>query len=129
MRGISTAALEAASACAFPGNVRELENLVERAVILSRGPVLELDPTLLPAPSAGPTVSPALAAEAPDAGPAGGSPARSLTLEEVEREHFLSVLARTRWIIEGEEGAARLLNLSPSTARSRMKKLGIVRPS
>jgi CheY-like chemotaxis protein len=50
-----------------------------------------------------------------------------LTLEELERAHFISVLKRTHGVIEGPRGAARLLNLKPSTARFRMKKLGINR--
>jgi transcriptional regulator with GAF, ATPase, and Fis domain len=49
-------------------------------------------------------------------------------MEEVERRHIESVLAQTNWMIEGERGAARILNLNPSTLRSRMKNLGIRRP-
>jgi transcriptional regulator with GAF, ATPase, and Fis domain len=48
--------------------------------------------------------------------------------EEDLRREILSALARANWVIEGEQGAARLLNITPSTARSRMKRLGIVRP-
>ena len=50
------------------------------------------------------------------------------SLEAVERNHILAVLQRTRWVIDGAGGAARLLGLHPNTLRSRMKKLGIVRP-
>ena len=50
-----------------------------------------------------------------------------LTLEALERAHIITVLKRTHGVIEGAKGAARLLNLKPSTARFRMKKLGIVR--
>jgi transcriptional regulator with GAF, ATPase, and Fis domain len=50
------------------------------------------------------------------------------SLEEVERQHIESVLKQTNWMIEGERGAARLLNLNPSTLRSRMQKLDIKRP-
>ena len=49
-------------------------------------------------------------------------------LEEVERRHIEAVLAQTNWMIEGERGAAKVLNLNPSTLRSRMKNLGIKRP-
>jgi transcriptional regulator with GAF, ATPase, and Fis domain len=49
-------------------------------------------------------------------------------LEEVERRHIESVLAQTNWMIEGERGAAKILNLNPSTLRSRMKNLGLKRP-
>jgi transcriptional regulator with GAF, ATPase, and Fis domain len=49
----------------------------------------------------------------------------SLSLEDIERQHFITVLKQTRGVIEGPNGAARLLNLKPSTARFRIKKLGI----
>jgi formate hydrogenlyase transcriptional activator len=52
----------------------------------------------------------------------------SASLEEVERQHILAVLQQTQWRIEGAAGAARRLNLQPSTLRSRMQKLGITRP-
>jgi len=51
------------------------------------------------------------------------------SLVEVERRHIETVLAQTNWLIEGERGAARILNLNPSTLRSRMQKLGIKRPA
>jgi transcriptional regulator with GAF, ATPase, and Fis domain len=50
------------------------------------------------------------------------------SLEEVERRHILAALERTSWVLEGPQGAAQLLNLTPSTTRSRMKRLGITRP-
>jgi transcriptional regulator with GAF, ATPase, and Fis domain len=49
-------------------------------------------------------------------------------MEEVERRHIQAVLAQTNWMIEGDRGAAKILNLNPSTLRSRMKNLGIKRP-
>src|SRR6267378_3145088 len=103
----------------WPGNVRELQNVIERAVVLSPGPVLEIDPLLLkPAPAvAAPTKPPAKSAILDDA----------TALEEMERRHILSVLKRASWVIEGSNGAARLLDLHPSTLRSRMQKLGISR--
>jgi formate hydrogenlyase transcriptional activator len=51
----------------------------------------------------------------------------ALGLEAVERNHILAVLKRTNWVIEGEQGAARLLDLHPNTLRSRLKKMGIRR--
>jgi formate hydrogenlyase transcriptional activator len=101
----------------WPGNVRELENVIERAVILSPGP--ELAPEALPVA----TASKAAPATHPAAHPAieGG------TLEAVERSHILAVLQRTNWRIDGPQGAARILNLHPSTLRSRMQKLNIRR--
>jgi formate hydrogenlyase transcriptional activator len=137
IRGVSTATMQAALAYDWPGNVRELENLVERAVVLSRGPALELDPKLLvPRQSASPLLT---QSEAPTwqaspstvAPPAAASPdpVEVCTLEELERRHIQAVLERARWVIEGSEGAARLLDMSPSTIRSRMKRLGITRPA
>jgi PAS domain S-box-containing protein len=98
----------------WPGNVRELENVVERAVILSPGPDLRVAPEVLPVPTA--------PARSPDAGQPGLA-----GLAEVERQHIVSILKQTGWRIDGPQGAARLLDLNPSTLRSRMQKLGIRR--
>ena len=95
----------------WPGNIRELENVIERAVILSHQKVLCIDERLL-IPNSG-----ALATKAP----AG--------LIDFERQHILQELASTNWQIEGEGGAAGQLGLAPSTLRSRIKKLGLQRPS
>ncbi len=96
-------------AYAWPGNVRELENVIERAVILSAGADLEVAPGVLP-----------------DVTSTASSPS---TLQEVERSHIVQVLQQTQWRIDGAQGAARLLDLNPSTLRSRMQKLGIRRDS
>src|SRR5881396_3101559 len=112
-------------AYAWPGNVRELENVIERAVILSPGADLEVAPELLPAsvPAAAPR-----SAALTDAAPArSAAPADAVPLALVERDHILSVLRRTNWRVDGPRGAARLLNMHPSTLRSRMQKLGIRR--
>jgi PAS domain S-box-containing protein len=101
----------------WPGNIRELENVLERAVILSNGPTLDIGPDILPR---------AEGAAAALAGPA-GTP--SASLQAVEREHIVGILAQTAWVIEGPAGAAKLLGLHPNTFRSRMKKLGIQRPA
>jgi formate hydrogenlyase transcriptional activator len=95
----------------WPGNIRELENVVERALIRSGGPILQLDDVLSPG-------DPATAA-----GPVGGR-----RLEVVERGHLLEVLAECQWRINGPGNAAERLGLNPSTLRFRMRKLGIVRP-
>jgi formate hydrogenlyase transcriptional activator len=108
----------------WPGNVRELENVIERAVILSPGIELEVAPGVLPEIAA---VASAQAA-APRPAPEEKSPAPSpQSIDQVERNHILEVLMRTNWRIEGSDGAAALLNLNPSTLRSRMKKLGVQR--
>jgi transcriptional regulator with GAF, ATPase, and Fis domain len=77
--------------------------------------VLELGPDLLPV------------ARGQKGGPASAAPAPSETLEDVERRHIQDVLQQSRWVIEGEAGAAKRLGLHPNTLRSRMTKLGITR--
>ena len=96
--------------------------MIERAIVLARGPVLDVPAELVPGapraasePSQAPLVSAALA------------PGR--TLEEIERRHIEDTLERLGWVIEGERGAATALGMSPSTLRSRMKKLGVRRPT
>ena len=101
------AAMKALMSYAWPGNVRELGNVIERALILSRGPELCLDAFVA---SQGARALP------------------SQRLDEVERAHFLAVLERCRWRITGPGNAAEVLGMRPSTLRSRLKKLGVVRP-
>jgi len=112
--------------CAYswPGNIRELQNVIERAVVLSKGPVLEIERSaLFDFPPAEPVAS--IPARSPTLASPPSSSVRSL--EEVERQHIVDVLTQANWRIEGDRGAAKLLNLRPSTLRSRMQKLGIVR--
>jgi transcriptional regulator of acetoin/glycerol metabolism len=100
----------------WPGNVRELQNVVERAMILSEGPRLELG-SVLPVGRTGRAGSARTGAR-----PAAG-------LEEVERAHIVNVLEECGWRVRGEDGAAERLRLKRSTLQSRMKKLGIQRPT
>jgi len=127
----------------WPGNIRELQNLLERAVLLSQGTVLRLDRTLLPAVAAdaGASISAGVedAPRTPDrddgrrhvsVSPGSGEAlGEALTLEAVEKRHILAVLTQTGWVIEGPKGAATLLKVHPNTLRSRMKKLRIQRPA
>jgi formate hydrogenlyase transcriptional activator len=120
-------------AYSWPGNVRELQNVIERAFVLSRGSVLSLGPDLLPSTSAGSKAPPVIDASAILSGgtdsPAGTGANGPTDLDEVEKRHILSVLNQTSWVIEGPNGAAKLLGLHPNTLRSRLKKLGIRRPA
>lgn len=101
--------MKALEAYPWPGNVREMENVLERAVIGSQGPALLLADKL----------------EGPRA-PGSPDPRRK-TLVEMEREYLLRILEETYWRIEGEDGAAGILGLHPSTLRGRLRKLGIRR--
>jgi formate hydrogenlyase transcriptional activator len=130
--GIAQETMEALRKYQWPGNVRELQNLIERGVVLAMGRILTLERSLLPIvqtpeplrASASTPVS--FAPPPPASSPA--SPAAT-SLDDLARQHILTVLEQTNWVIEGAKGAAQKLNLHPNTLRSRMKKLGIQRPS
>jgi predicted ATPase len=107
----------------WPGNIRELQNLIERAVVLSPGSVLRLDRPLVPGFTGDAT---ALAPE-PVSASLRPVPETVQTLAVVEKQHILAVLKQTGGVIEGPRGAAKILNLHPNTLRSRMKKLGVKR--
>ena len=110
----------------WSGNVRELQNVLERAVILSAGPTLRLDKELVPmvVSGAGQEADEIMPQEADLAGPSTeGLP----TLEEVERIHIQTALKQTDGVVDGPKGAAKILNLHPNTLRHRMTKLGIKR--
>jgi len=109
--GVAKASMESLRCYEWPGNIRELRNIVERAVILAKGPILKI---ALPN-GAGQTTTPAK--------PAMGR------LEDVERDYILRVLEATGWRVRGQGGAAEILGLKPSTLESRMIKLNIHRPS
>jgi formate hydrogenlyase transcriptional activator len=106
---IPSEAMTALARYPWPGNIRELENLIERAVILSPGPELGIPlAELKPPPTA--------------------LPQQATTLEAAEREHILRALAETQWLIGGPTGAAARLGMKRTTLQSRMKNLGITRP-
>jgi formate hydrogenlyase transcriptional activator len=102
--------MAALTSYSWPGNIRELQNLVERGVILSRGPILEIPLTELKQ-----------SAKTTDQ-------TEALMLDEVEREHILRVLRESNWVIGGSTGAATRLGLPRTTLNNKMRKLGITRP-
>jgi transcriptional regulator with GAF, ATPase, and Fis domain len=102
----------------WPGNVRELENIIERAMIISTSNVLELG-EWRPVNSASPKQNSSVVKT---------ELKKSAKLEEVEREHILETLKKVNWKIRGDDGAAKILELNPTTLEARMKKLGIARP-
>jgi transcriptional regulator with GAF, ATPase, and Fis domain len=119
IRAICPATLARLESYDWPGNIRELHNVLERATILARGPVLEVAPPLALAPtSSGSKDRDDVSPPAP----------QSDALAQVERAHILSVLSSTKWVVGGPNGAAIRLGIKRSTLNFRMKKLGIERP-
>jgi transcriptional regulator with GAF, ATPase, and Fis domain len=136
-------ALAKLRAHSWPGNIRDLQNTIERAAVLATNDTLVIDWDLGPSQRHGSHAVQQRAAASLNATITNGSslyneasagplPAAAsgdvLTLEALERAHIIAVLKKTHGVIEGPRGAARLLNLKPSTARFRMKKLGITKP-
>lgn len=93
----------------WPGNIRELENIIERALILCRGNTLEYGEWIPSEKKQDKKIS-------------------FTTLEDAERQHILDALEKTGWKVSGEKGAAKILGLNATTLEARMKKLGIKRP-
>ena len=100
----------------WPGNIRELQNVIERAVILTSGPILKVAGGDLRAPAT--PVSPAVSQVI-------ASRDMRTVLGETERQEIISALERANWVVAGPQGAAALLNMKRSTLQSRMQKLGI----
>ncbi len=108
--GISDQTMNTLKNYTWPGNVRELMSVIERGVIITTGPVLQL--------AEAPTISRDMPTRKAD----------GKRLDDLQREHILSTLDETGWKIEGPGGAAQALGINPNTLRTRMKKLGIKRP-
>jgi len=106
---IPSKVMEALMEYNWPGNIRELENIIERALILSKNEALEYGEWL-----------PVVKAST-------GKVVESSKLQDVEKEHIIEVLKKTGWKVSGELGAAKILGLNATTLEARMKKLGIKR--
>jgi formate hydrogenlyase transcriptional activator len=113
IKSIPADAIAQLTAYSWPGNIRELQNLIERAVILSRGSVLEVPLGEIKKPAGNEILI------------NGSGP---VTLEAVEREHIIKTLREAGWVIGGNAGAAARLGLNRTTLNNRMRKLGITRP-
>ncbi len=126
IKSVGKATMERLNHYCWPGNIRELENVLERAVILSSGPMLEIDPEVFASATADRSIAGGHLGSATSAASTGQTrPFESL--ESNTRSHILAALERSGWIIDGPHGAARILGLHGNTLRSRMKKLGIAR--
>ena len=110
IQAIPSSVMNTLQTYSWPGNVRELENVIERAVINTRGSTLQLAEKL----------ETSLVEDLAEN--------QWVGLEQVERDYIFRVLRESRWKIEGHDGAARILDLNPSTLRGRIRKLGIQRP-
>jgi len=99
--------MEALKRYPWPGNIRELRNIIEHAMIVSSTNTLLVD-----LPQLGSSETP-----------------KDRNLEDMERGHILAVLEKAGWRIRGSGGAAEVLNLKRTTLQSKMKKLGIKRPT
>jgi formate hydrogenlyase transcriptional activator len=119
VKGFNARSMERLLRYSWPGNVRELQNVVERAAILSPGPVLDVEESLLSSPS------PLAEGHSQAVSTASAAHGTKERLQEVERSHIISVLRTTGGVVAGGKGAAAVLGLHPNTLRSRMKKLGI----
>jgi transcriptional regulator with GAF, ATPase, and Fis domain len=109
---VPTKVIDALMLYDWPGNIRELENLIERGLILSGSNTLEYG-SWIPSVKTGSASS--------------GGKAMPQKLDDVEKEHIIAVLDKTNWKVSGEKGAAKILGLNATTLEARMKKLGITR--
>ena len=120
---IPSAAMDALCRYHWPGNIRELQNVIERAVIISTGPVLSVDVADLKFSEAHRVVGKTTSSKPPTNG------ALHDVLEQSEREQILKALEQCNWIVAGQRGAAAHLGMKRSTLQQRIRKLGIVRRS
>jgi formate hydrogenlyase transcriptional activator len=123
--GVSRESMENLINYPWPGNIRELQNVIERAIILSADPILRLDRDLIPVAAFTKNVE-APEMDAPEHWQADIKSLNPLlTLDEVDRNHILAALQHAGGVVDGPKGAAKILNLHPNTLRHRMDKLGI----
>jgi formate hydrogenlyase transcriptional activator len=122
MDTIPSAAMDALCRYHWPGNIRELQNVIERAVIISTGPALSIDVSDLKLPKSDRT-----AERSASSNSANGT--LHNVLEETERQQILKALKQSNWVVAGPNGAAAHLGMKRTTLQQRIHKLGIVRNS
>jgi formate hydrogenlyase transcriptional activator len=120
---IPSAALDALCRYQWPGNIRELQNVIERAVIISTGPTLSVDVSDLKFPKASHAIEETTSLKSPTTG------GLHDVLEQSERQQILRALEQCNWVVAGLNGAAALLGMKRSTLQQRIRKLGIARRS
>jgi formate hydrogenlyase transcriptional activator len=108
----------------WPGNIRELQNVIERAVILTKGPILNIPSDDVRVSNAN-SMAMAATASTQSASAAGSSQNMRAVLDDAERQQIMAALEQTNWIVAGPNGAAARLGIKRSTLQSRMQKLGI----
>ena len=123
VEGFSRGALDKLSQYGWPGNVRELQNTIERAVILSRGPLVEVDEIHLSTLAGGSTPSESIVDE--EGVSSDDSEIREISLEDLEKEHILGMLERTSW---NKSLAAQILGIERSTLDRKLKRYNVSRP-
>ncbi|MEQ9618380.1 MAG: sigma 54-interacting transcriptional regulator [Deltaproteobacteria bacterium] len=106
IEGVSKRTIDLFENYTWPGNIRELQNIIERAIVISGGPIIDIEESML---------EQNIKIQG----------YQSDKLEDIERSHIKRVLNQTNWAIEGNKGAAKILGMHPSTLRFRIKKLGI----
>jgi formate hydrogenlyase transcriptional activator len=125
METIPSATMDALCRYHWPGNIRELQNVIERAVIISTGPALSVDVSDLKVSTVGHVVE-GTGTTTPKS-PTNG--ALHDVLEQSERQQILKALERSNWVVAGPKGAAAYLGMKRSTLQQRIRKLGITRRS
>jgi formate hydrogenlyase transcriptional activator len=125
--GVSRESMENLVNYPWPGNIRELQNVIERAIIVSADPTIRLDSDLMPVAVAAKDMETPKAGASEDRQADFKSPKSILTMDEAERHHILAALEHAGGVVDGPKGAARILSIHPNTLRHRMDKLGIVR--
>jgi len=119
---IPSAAMDALCRYHWPGNIRELQNVIERAVIISTGPALSVDVADLKFPKTSHPEERLVAAKSESNG------ALHSVLEETERQQILQALKQSNWVVAGPHGAAARLGMNRSTLQVRIRKLGVSKP-